>query len=106
MVTLAPLTTFQERWAMKAAVAKFRSAALEDGALSENRMRLIGLDADMQKRVLKEIKTHNTTINGENGRKVEILGLEKVGASGTLSVRTRHSLRGCEGPFSRTISGR
>ncbi|WP_305077273.1 hypothetical protein [Methylobacterium sp.] len=77
MVTLAPLTTFQERWAMKAAVAKFRAAALEDGALSEKRMRLIGLDADMQKRVLKEIKTHNTTINGENGRKVEILGLEK-----------------------------
>lgn len=77
MVTLAPLTTFQERWAMKAAVAKFRAAALQDGALSEKRMRLIGLDADMQKRVLKEIKKHNTTINGENGRKVEILGLEK-----------------------------
>nr|WP_280142658.1 D-alanyl-D-alanine carboxypeptidase family protein [Methylobacterium gossipiicola] len=77
MVSLAPLTTFQERWAMKAAVSKFRAAALEDGALSEKRMRLIGLDDDMQKRVLKEIKTHNSTIEGENGRKVEILGLEK-----------------------------
>jgi hypothetical protein len=77
MVSLAPITTFQERWAMKAAVAKFRTAALQDGALSEKRMRLIGLDQDMQKRVLAEIKKNTMTINGENGRKVEILGLEK-----------------------------
>ena len=77
MVTLAPITTFQERWAMKAAVAKFRAAALKDEALSTKRMRLIGLDAEMQQRVLTEIKTHNTTIKGEGGRDIEILGLEQ-----------------------------
>jgi len=77
MVSLAPITTFQERWAMKAAVSKFRAAALEDGALSEKRMRLIGLDQDMQKRVLKEIKTHSATIKGESGRDIQILGLEQ-----------------------------
>ncbi|MGC5778329.1 transglycosylase SLT domain-containing protein [Methylobacterium sp. NFXW15] len=78
-MSLAPLTTFQERWAMKAAISKFRDAAdnMEKRVLSEKRMRVIGLDADMQKRVLQEIKKHDSWVYGENGRKVRILGLEK-----------------------------
>lgn len=79
MVSLAPLTTLQERWAMKAALAKFRDAAAnpEKVMLSEKRMRLIGLDADMQKRVLEEIRKHDAWVYGEEGRKVRILGLEQ-----------------------------
>lgn len=77
-MSLAPLTTFQERWAMKAAIAKFRDAAAnpEKRILSEKRMRVIGLDAEMQKRVLKEIQKYDKWVYGESGNKVRILGLE------------------------------
>lgn len=77
MVSLAPITTLQERWALKAALAKFRNAALDGGKLNETRMRLVGLDADMQAKVIAEIKRHDQWVYGENGQKVRILGLEK-----------------------------
>jgi Transglycosylase SLT domain len=76
MVSLAPITTLQERWALKAALSKFRNAALDGGKLSEQRMRLIGLDAETQGKVLEEIKRHDKWVYGENGQKVRILGLE------------------------------
>lgn len=77
MVSLAPITTLQERWALKAALSKFRNAALDGGKLNETRMRLIGLDADMQAKVIAEIKKNDQWVYGENGQKVRILGLEK-----------------------------
>jgi hypothetical protein len=78
MVSLAPLTTFQERWALQAALAKMKGAALRGEKLNDARMRLIGLDADMQQRVLNEIKKHDGSyIIGERGNKVATLGLDK-----------------------------
>lgn len=78
-MSLAPVTTYEERLALKAAIGKFREAANTDGkGLREQRMRLLGLDEDLQKRVLANIKKHSTKIkNPDTGREVEILGLDK-----------------------------
>ena len=77
-VTLVPVNQTLEVWSMKAALASFRNAAENPGkkVLSEQKMRIIGLDAEMQSKVLKEIQKHDKWVYGENGRKVRILGLE------------------------------
>ena len=62
---------------MKAVLSKFRGAALDGDGLSAKRMRLLGLDQEMQTRVLKEIASHDEHVMGENGRKIRLLGLEK-----------------------------
>lgn len=78
-VTLAPITTLQERWAQNASLRSFIKAAEnpQKKVISEKRMRILGIDADMQKRIFEEIKKHRGHVIGESGRKIEILGLEK-----------------------------
>ncbi|WP_148934653.1 hypothetical protein, partial [Escherichia coli] len=53
MVSLTPVTVYSERVAERAVLSKFRAAAMGDETLSAQRMRIIGLDAEMQDRVLK-----------------------------------------------------
>lgn len=76
MVSLTPVTVFSERVAERAVLSKFRAAALGDEKLNAQRMRIIGLDAEMQERVLGELKKHAGTVQ-QDGRPVQVLGLDK-----------------------------
>jgi hypothetical protein len=79
-ISLGPLTAFQERWALQAALSKFKAAAVNGEALNTNRMRMLGLDEKTQAAVLAEIKKHHelgTHVIGERGTKIDTLGLDQ-----------------------------
>lgn len=76
-VTLGPITTLQERWFQRGAMASFRNAAFKDAKLNETRMRIIGISEDMQQRILNEIRKHDQFVEAPSGRKVRILGIDK-----------------------------
>jgi hypothetical protein len=76
MVSLLPITTIQERTAMNAVIHRMLAAAKGQDALNPQRMRLIGLTADTEKKVLGEMKKHAKDVE-RDGRKVPDLQLHK-----------------------------
>jgi hypothetical protein len=77
-ISLGPLTAFQERWALKAALSKFVAAGERGEKLNEGRMRLLGISPEMQQKILAEIRKHKDAyVIGERGTKIKTLGLDQ-----------------------------
>jgi hypothetical protein len=76
MTSLLPITALQEHATLNAAVRNMIAAAKGKDALNPQRMRLIGLDADMEKKVLGEIRKNLKDVE-KNGKKVPDLQLDK-----------------------------
>jgi hypothetical protein len=75
---MAPINAYLQRWASKGVLQKFIDMSEEGARVNRKRMRVLGLDDEMQDRIFGEIRKHiGETTSEREGGKLMRLNLEK-----------------------------
>lgn len=74
---MAPITTYQQKWMAKAALARFTMDATGEKTLNMRRMAVLGIDHDMREKIRDQLRHIDGFTEGTSGSQLKVLQLDK-----------------------------
>ncbi len=77
MSGMAPITTYQQKWMAKAALARFAMDATGEKALNAKRLAVLGIDPEMVAKIRGNLQRLDGYVEGASGTKLRVLDLDR-----------------------------
>lgn len=74
---MGPITSYQQRWFARAALARFAMDATGEKSLNMKRMAVLGIGKKQRDLIVKQLQEHDGYTPGESGTNIRVLNLDK-----------------------------